>query len=131
MQIHRTTPHHIPLPVVLSIHSRDDFVRDLVMRTLAETPPALASVQVHERANYLDLMGNIPEDQVVHHLQALAQARHIETTQNGYVRTNHPYGELDKNVASLRALIGRTFFERFAKPHFSQDGCLYLCPKPI
>ncbi|MCA9950424.1 MAG: DEAD/DEAH box helicase family protein [Anaerolineales bacterium] len=118
MQIHRTTPHHIPLPVVLSIHSRDDFVRDLVMRTLAETPPALASVQVHERANYLDLMGNIPEDQVVHHLQALAQARHIETTQNGYVRTNHPYGELDKNVASLRALIGRTFFERFANSGF-------------
>ncbi len=118
MTMHRAAPHHIPLPVVLSEHSRDEFVRDLIMRTLAETPPALTLTAVHERANYLNLWGHIPEEQISHLLRTLVQAQHVETRKNGYVRTDHPYAELDKNVASLRALIGRTFFAQFARAGF-------------
>jgi superfamily II DNA or RNA helicase len=113
MQMHRTAPDTVPLPLALSEHSRDDFVRDLVMRVLAETPPALPPAHIHQRANHLDLLGRIAEDHVHHHLQTLAQARHVRAKDDGYVRTNRAYIELDKDVAGLRALIGRTFFARF------------------
>ncbi len=115
MQMHRTAPHTIPLPLALSEHSRDDFVRDLVMRVLAETPPALPPTDIHQRANHLDLLGSIAEDHVHQHLQTLARAQHVEAEDDGYVRTNRAYIELDKDVAGLRALIGRTFFARFAE----------------
>ena len=124
MQMHRAAPHVAPLPLALSTHSRGDFVRDLIMRVLAETPPALAVDAIHARANELDLLGTVELDHVHDHLQALLQTQHVAADDDGFVRTARIYDELDKDVAGLRALIGRTFFERFAAYGYDSLGAV-------
>ena len=115
VHMHRNAPHAVPLPVALSEHSRSDFVRDLIMRVLAETPPALPFDEITQQVNHLDLAGKQPEDDIRQQLDALIQAKHVEGQDGSYVRTNRPYIELDKDVAGLRALVGRTFYKRFSE----------------
>ena len=115
VRMHRVAPHNIPLPIALSEHSRADFARDLIMRVLAETPPALPFDEISQQVNHLDLLGQLNDDHVSQHLQELIQASHIEKIETGYVRTKRAYVELDKDVAGLRALIGRTFYTQFAR----------------
>ena len=114
VRMHRSAPHNIPLPVALSEHSRDDFIRDLIMRVLAETPPALPFSAISQQVNHLNLLGQLSDVHIRQQLDALVQAGHIEHMESGFIRTSHPYIELDKDVAGLRALIGRTFFSSFA-----------------
>lgn len=124
MQMHRAAPHVVPLPIALSTHSRHDFVRDLIMRVLAETPPALPVDAIHTRANHLDLLGNVALEDVHEHLRALAHAEHVAQEEAGFVRSTRVYDELDKDVAGLRALIGRTFFARFAERGYDSLGAV-------
>lgn len=115
VDMHRMAPHIVPLPLALSTYSRSEFVRDLVMRVLAETPPALDLTTIHARTTELDLLGKVPVEDVTDHLQGLIHAQHIEQDDEGFVRTAHVYTELDKDEAGLRALVGRTFYDKFAK----------------
>ncbi len=124
LEMHRAAPHTVPLPIAFSTHSRGEFVRDLIMRVLAETPPALDIPAIHERANRLDLLGKVTAEDVTAHLQELAQALHVAREGDGFVRTPRPYIELDKDVAGLRALIGRTFFARFAAKGYDSLGAI-------
>lgn len=124
MQMHRAAPHVVPLPLALSTHSRSEFVRDLIMRVLAETPTALDAAAIHARATELLLLGSVHLEHVLEQLQALVHTQHVLEEAGGYVRTPRLYDELDKDVAGLRALIGRTFFERFAAYGYDSLGAV-------
>lgn len=125
LQLHHADPAGLPLPIALSAHSRGQFVRDLVMRVLAETPPALDLPTIHERAGALDLLGRIAPDDVREHLRALADAGYIVEEAGRFVRAPRVYAELDKDVAGLRALLGRTLYQRFAARGFDSLGAVH------
>ncbi|MCB0112210.1 MAG: DEAD/DEAH box helicase family protein, partial [Caldilineaceae bacterium] len=124
MHMHRMAPRLIPLPLALSEHSRGEFVRDLIMRVLTETPPALTLAQIHQRANDADLLGQISDVHLDEQLQALIKSGHVDTGDDGCIRTTRPYVELDKDVAGLRALIGRTFYAGFAALGYDSLGAI-------
>jgi hypothetical protein len=54
LQMHRSAPDLLPLPIALSAPSRRQFLRDMIMRVLVETPPALDVPAIQVRTNRLD-----------------------------------------------------------------------------
>src|SRR5215831_9330661 len=57
MHMHGAAASSVPLAMVLEREDRDEIVRDLIVRTLSESPEAMDSTRILERVNELDVMG--------------------------------------------------------------------------
>jgi len=118
-QMHGESPHSVPLALSLDRQGRDDFVRDLIVRVLAESPEMLSTSEVIERVNDLDLLGTIRKGTVQRHLKSLVASGFAERNEDRrYARSHRVYSELDLDALSLRAMIGPDLYEKFQDAGF-------------
>jgi superfamily II DNA or RNA helicase len=117
-QMHRVAPDDVPVTLTLNRKARDEFVRDLVVRVLAESAEALRVDTVHERVNDLDVMGNIRRGTVERHLKNLVATGHVERAEGRYRRSDRVYAELDMDALSLRALTGNDLYGQLVEADF-------------
>lgn len=112
VHMHRADPDSIPLAIVLPQTERDTFLRDLIVRTLNENSDLLSVSEITGRVRHLDMLGQVNEKEVRHHLKGLVHSAYIYRSDGRYARTQRPYAELDWNVLSLRALTGDDLYHR-------------------
>ncbi len=117
-QMHRAAPDDIPVTLTLDRKSRDEFVRDLVVRVLAESGEPLDPEMVIERVNQLDMLANVRRGTVQRHLKDLIAMGHVERSDGKYSRTGRVYAELDMDALSLKALAGDSLYSQFAEADF-------------
>jgi superfamily II DNA or RNA helicase len=118
--MHRAAPHTVPITLTLDREARDRFCRDLVIRALGESRVPLDVASLVERVNALDLLG-VRTGTVERHLRELIEtgfAEQVGGRPAQYVRTSRPYGELDLDRHSLRALLGETLHQQCAAAGF-------------
>ena len=104
--MHRSTPDAVPLPLPFHLDDRNDFVRDIMVRVLAESPSPLETRAIAERVNHLHMLGRVPMTAVRDHLTDLEATGHVLAEGGYYSRTHRPYVELDMDVVGLRAVSG-------------------------
>jgi hypothetical protein len=98
----------VPVALVLDRRGRDDFARDLVMRTLQESTETLDLETIVRRVNDFDVMG-VAKGTVQRQLKELSESGHVKLVGQQptlFVRTARTYTALDVNAPSLRALLG-------------------------
>jgi superfamily II DNA or RNA helicase len=108
MVMHKKSPHNVPVAMVLDRHGRDEFVRDLVMRTLKETAAALDLERIIQRVNDMDVM-DVAKGIAVRHLKNLIDTGHVEIVgqrPTQYRSSQRVYTEMDLDGPSLRSLVG-------------------------
>jgi len=116
MQMHRQSPHNVPVALVLDRAGRDEFARDLVVRALLEATETLEVEQIAQRVNDLDVV-DVRKGTVQRHLKDLAASGYVERVSqrpSRYARAGRAYTEMDVNVPSLRALVGADTHKRLA-----------------
>ena len=118
-KMHKDSPHSVPLALSLDRKGRDDLVRDLIVRVLAESPEPLQASEVIERVNDLDLLGTIRKGTVQRHLKNLAASGFVKRREGRrFVRSHRVYSELDLDALSLRALTGPDLYQKFEEAGF-------------
>lgn len=105
-QMHRTAPDAVPLPLPFHIDDRHEFVRDLIIRVLSESPGHLSVGAIRDRVSQLHMLGEVPSETVREHLADLEASGHVHAGEAAYGRMPRPYVELDMDVVGLRALSG-------------------------
>lgn len=106
-QMHQASPHAVPVATVLDAKGRDLIARDLVVRTLAESPAPLDLDAVHGRANDLGLLP-VKRGTVERHLNRLVETGHVQRTGDRperHRRTRRNYVEVDLDSQGLAALL--------------------------
>jgi superfamily II DNA or RNA helicase len=106
--MHRSAPDVVPLPLPFHLDDRNEFVRDILMRVLAESPNPLETKAIAERVNHLHMLGRVPHTAVRDHLTDLEATGHVLAERGSYRRSQRPYVELDMDVIGLRAVSGPT-----------------------
>ena len=104
--MHQAEPELIPLPLPLNPADRHEFIRDMIMRALAESQQPMPLTTLIERVNHLDMLGQVSEKTVTDHLAQLMAMRQVEMADGRYQRSPRLYNELDLNAMSLHALAG-------------------------
>ena len=97
--------------------SRSEFVRDLIVRVLSESPGALEVRAIRDRVNHLH-MGRITLKRVRDDLSDLESTGHVLAERGQYQRTRRPYVELDLDVVGLRALAGPELHDQLSERGF-------------
>lgn len=116
--MYRTDPDTIPVTLTLDKEGREDFLRDLLVRVLAESPQPLDLETVVERVNQLDILGTTSERSVRRQLKELISAEYVQKIDDQFARTTYIYTELDLDAGTLRSLLGRHLYEKFAEAGF-------------
>jgi hypothetical protein len=119
MQMHQKTPHNVPVALVLDRRGRDEFARDLVMRTLKESSLPLDLDRIVQRVNDLDVMG-VSQGTVQRHLKDLAASGYVDILKQYPIQYQHlqrTYTEMDMDAPSLRSLVGGEIY-----PQLEQAG---------
>ena len=114
MQMHKQSPHSVPVALVLDRAGRDEFVSDLVVRALAESAEPLELAQIEQRVNDLDVM-DVRKGTVQRHLKSLVASGYVELVSQRpslYARSGRAYIEMDVNAPSLRALVGSDIYDQ-------------------
>ena len=117
-QMHRRAPDDVPVTLTLDRKARDVFVRDLIVRVLAESGRPLGWETVYQRVNDLDIMGTIRKGTVQRHLKNLIETGHVERVEGGYRRADRVYAELAVDALSLRALVGEEHYQGLVAADF-------------
>ena len=118
-QMHRTAPETVPLPLPFHADDRHEFIRDVIMRVLAESPGALEIDTIRLRASQLDMLGKVPAQLVRDHVGNLEATGHVQAEKDQVRRTHRPYVELDMDVVGLRALSGPELHSDLAQRGFA------------
>lgn len=117
-QMHRTAPEIVPVALILDRRTRDDLVRDLVVRVLGESPTPLREATIVSRVNELGILGTVAPGTVRRHLADLEATGHALRSAAGHVRAERTYTEIDIDAASLKALLGDELHGRLAAGGF-------------
>ena len=119
IQMHHAAPDVVPLSGPYHADDRHEFVRDVVIRVLSESPGPLEVRAIRDRVNDLDMLGRITLTRVRDDLSDLQATGHVLAERGQYQRTQRPYVELDMDVVGLRGLAGPDLADELAGHGFS------------
>jgi superfamily II DNA or RNA helicase len=106
IHMHLAAPEAVPLSGPYHVEDRHEFVRDVIIRVLSESPGPLEARAIRDRVNHLDMLGRITLKRVRDDLSDLEATGHVLAERDQYRRTQRPYVELDLDVVGLRGLAG-------------------------
>ncbi len=121
MQMHRQSPHVVPVALVLDRQGRDLFARDLVVRALSESSEQLELEAIVTRVNELDVMGIRPGT-VERHLKDLTASGYVEHASqrpSRYIRSGRVYPEMSLSAPALRTLVGEESYADFKQAGYA------------
>lgn len=116
--MHQAAPGTVPNTFTFNREVRPHLVENLTVQILQDSPTPLDSPTITSRVNEIDLLGQVSEQSILHHLDNLISAGHVELLDGKYLRTARAYTSINLDQAGLQTMLDPLLFKQIEEAGF-------------